>query len=680
MLSSVNLSHFVKKLDIFGSLIQFNYKKETTLKTLFGGILTILSFFLGAFLIYFFGKDIILKDKPFLTFTRLKTTNDSEVYLKNFPIMFTMTTPGGETLPVNDLLELTVDLLVLDKLGRYEVLPNIASLIPCNADKHFGQYKEFLLDPKTALPSNVYCVNPFNNDTKFVNDYGSTNSKSLYIKFMECDEVKHNRTCAPKNIIDQWLGEFFIQTYFIDYFIDPTAFRSPVTMYLNSGSQRVTNSLYTRKYYIMKDTKILTDDGIFFDDIKETSVKRLELAYIDIYTSERDPSEKYAVTWESMTIFEVYSRSYIKIFDILAKLGGLFNVIYIMAKFFCQYISETSFYLQQAIDLVNFDEFDDENDFDINNLNVIPFNNANNKSLSLRKPSNRRLDVSEKQFDINNFKKEQNSPDETTYGNDKISTKTSKLRIKNEIKSIHSETDVTFNLNNLEKKEKEKTTKNKKFESNAIDENLSTNTGRLNTQNSKIELNSIKRKPHKHQIELVEIPKLKKKESKVILVNDKKYFSSKTMMEVSKNLKTYGNHTQNIGYIDYLKKTCGPNKKGTYAYKFYRSIINYFEKHLDIAQVVRVNYDLEMIKYLFFSHLKDNQNLFKLKVSIQDLLIEEFEREEEEDENEIQEQSMNEELYNRKKVEDKNLQNKVQELVVKLREQLIQKKLIEDTF
>ena len=105
--------------------------------------------------------------------------------------------------------------------------------------------------------------------------------------------------------------------------------------------------------------------------------------------------------------------------------------------------------------------------------------------------------------------------------------------------------------------------------------------------------------------------------------------STSSCLELSKqNTKFRAHaHTEKIGYLDYLKNTCGFNKKHTYSYRFYKSLIHYFENHLDIAQVVRVNYDLEMIKYLLFSHLKGYQDLFKIKVSIQDLLIDEFSKE-----------------------------------------------------
>ena len=170
MSTTYKLGYFLKKIDIFGSLIQFNYKKQTTLKTQFGGFLTCICAFLGIFLVYFFGKDIILKDKPFITFTRLKINEDSEVTISKFPLMFKFITPGGDLLPVNDLFYLTADLLILDDNGRYTVEKDVATLIPCNPDTHFGEYKIFLLDPKTQLPNDLYCVTPYKNDTKFVND------------------------------------------------------------------------------------------------------------------------------------------------------------------------------------------------------------------------------------------------------------------------------------------------------------------------------------------------------------------------------------------------------------------------------------------------------------------------------------------------------------------------------
>ena len=392
MNSLKSFTKFLKDVDIFGSLIQFNYKRESTLKTQFGGILTITMTLLGIFLIYFFGKDIILKDKPFITYTRTITQGDSEIYLHQFPIMFKLTTPNGTLIPYERLLYLTADLLALDSEGRYQIISDVASILACNPERDFGIYKEFLTLKETRLPENILCLVPKDNSTKFFNDYGSTNSKSLYIKFMECNETLIEN-CAPKEERNGWLREFFIQTYFVDWFIDPLAYDDPSSMYLNSGSQRVTNELYTRKYYIMKKTNITTDTGLFFEELSTVQVRKLELTYIDIYTKERDPSIKYAVNWESMVLGEVYSRSYIKIFDILAKLGGLMNLILQAGKIICQNLSETSFYIQQAKELVNFDDYDDipsQNNktdkdnksdlMDIDNLKVIIFNNPLKKS------------------------------------------------------------------------------------------------------------------------------------------------------------------------------------------------------------------------------------------------------------------------------------------------------------
>ena len=738
MSSSLHLfTSFLKRVDIFGSLIQFNYKRDTTLKTQFGGILTVLMMFMGVFLIYFFGKDIILKDKPFITYTRIITQGDSEVLLSEFPIMFKLTTPTGELLPIDTLFHLTVDLLALDKQGRYEVIPDVASLTPCDPEKHYGIYKEFLMLNSTELPKNLLCVSPFNNETKFINDYGSTNSKSLYIKFMECDSKRHNKTCAPKAEINKWLGEFLIQTYFVDWFIDPTNYSIPAIMYLNSGSQRVTNELYTRKYYILKKTNITTDTGLFFDDFNTQQVRKLELAYIDIYLYERDPTEKYAVTWESMTLGEVYQRTYVKIFDILAKLGGLMNLILQVGKVFCQYTSETSFYLQQAKDLVNFDDFDDSaevntKDFDIEKFSVVAFNTSLKKAATLKNSFPLEIDKckndsKDKVEDLDDFASKKIKDDlikniakttnNITQHNESVSTP--KLLLDNNPRSVarsiiklseksNEKPNEKSNLRTKEKsKEKEKI--NKTNEKN----NITTDSNQKSTNSPFIdnELNDTSLNPkHKPSTELVLIKaqdlikdesqdkkvsfdssvkkKKKEKEDKVekylkdIKGKDKNGRNNNKKLSV-KNIENYRNSTvyrdpaANIGYIDYLKKTCGPNKKDTFGYNFYTALINHFEKYLDIAHVVRTNYDVEMIKYLLLSHLNDFDDLFKIKISIQDILAEELEKSEDDEDDQIE---MKEKAKALKRKEASDLQKKLKHLFQSLRRQLMSKKILEDNY
>jgi len=135
----------------------------------------------------------------------------------------------------------------------------------------------------------------------------------------------------------------------------------------------------------------------------------------------------------------------------------------------------------------------------------------------------------------------------------------------------------------------------------------------------------------------------------------------------------YNNPKVNIGYLDFLKKTCGPNKKITFGYKFYDSIIYHFENQLDIAHIVRVNHDVEMIKYLFLSHLTDFDDMFKIKVSIQDILTEDIPIIDNEDEIKLTEKSSIE-----KRNEEINFQKRIKVLFQMLKDQITKKKIIED--
>jgi len=80
-----------------------------------------------------------------------------------------------------------------------------------------------------------------------------------------------------------------------------------------------------------------------------------------------------------------------------------------------------------------------------------------------------------------------------------------------------------------------------------------------------------------------------------------------------------------------------------------------------------------MIKYLFLSHLTDFDDMFKIKVSIQDILTEDIPIIDNEDEIKLTEKSSIE-----KRNEEINFQKRIKVLFQMLKDQITKKKIIED--
>lgn len=53
-----------KRIDIYGSKLTFTLNKESELKSVIGGVFTLITFIFYLLLIFLFAKDLYLKNKP----------------------------------------------------------------------------------------------------------------------------------------------------------------------------------------------------------------------------------------------------------------------------------------------------------------------------------------------------------------------------------------------------------------------------------------------------------------------------------------------------------------------------------------------------------------------------------------------------------------------------------------
>ncbi len=134
------------------------------------------------------------------------------------------------------------------------------------------------------------------------------------------------------------------------------------------------------------NTQIKTDNGVFFDQTETKVVNQFTGTRMDVDLSSADPSEKYAMTFESPKITDVYSRRYLKLQDLFGNLGGLLNIILILGKAACSYISKTSLYIKEAKEQAFFREDDSiehnlktEKEHKDSEVQIIPFETLKNK-------------------------------------------------------------------------------------------------------------------------------------------------------------------------------------------------------------------------------------------------------------------------------------------------------------
>jgi len=526
------LYNAIKTIDQFGASIVLNYKQKRSLKTHFGGIMTLLLSGLGLFFVYYFGKDIFTKEKPIITFSKVRRDN-SEVFLKDFPIFFIIGQPNGQTLNsslVNTLLTFHVWQYIFD-INQTILLQNV-TVVSCDPEKHFGIYKSTIdqyLDSTTY--ENYYCPD-FDNNTKFENDYVSTNSTLFRMHVSTCNNETSKTVCASEEVQKSYLSEFYVKTLYMNYFIDTSLSENQETLFLDSYTQQNGLFLSKKSFFKFKTTEVKIDKGWVLDETKTSSFTQLDFIVPDTNLNDVNSDIKYVMLFESPRIGDSYSISYIKIQNIIGNLGGILSVLSIIGQLLCKYISETSFYIQQTKDLVHLQTYDhnesklDEDDITKpQTISIIPFT-KNDKTKSKFRSNEQMVGVSP----MIELKKRNN--------NEAGTPATVDTPIKNDNHKPYLDT-THMNIN-IEKKQV-----------------------------------------------LIKIPKSR------------------------------------IGFCNYLKVCCSckEDDKLNNLKLFYKASLEFFEKHLDISEIIKTKHDLEILKWIFLSHKDENKELFNVKIPLEEILL-----------------------------------------------------------
>ena len=356
-----------------------NYKQKTSLKTHLGGLLTILMSGVGLFLVYYFGKEIITKEKPMILFSKIRR-NNSKVFLKDFPLFYVIAFPNGQLMNstfVKSLLTFQVTQYVFD-VNQTLFLQNI-TVVKCDAEKHFGKYKSIIDQYFSNETYENYLCPEFDNYTKFKNDYVTINSTLFRIQVLTCNNKTANRVCASEEVQKTYLSEFYVKTYFMNYFIDTSLAENQETLFLDSYTQQNGLILSKKIFFRFKSTEIKIDNGWIMEETTQRSLLQVDSIVPDTNLNEVNSDIKFVMLFESPRLGDSYSISYIKIQYILGNLGGILNVLMVIGKIACSYVSETSFHLQQTKDLVHLQSHDIDSRFDEDELNrpstisIIPF-------------------------------------------------------------------------------------------------------------------------------------------------------------------------------------------------------------------------------------------------------------------------------------------------------------------
>jgi hypothetical protein len=351
------LQTYFINLDIYGSKPSFRIGESSSLKTKLGSMLTVLSMMVMLATLGFFSVRLFDTKHPLIIHSVYNYINSPFIQLtnKNFGFAFGLQDPNTYDQFIDEGI---YQVKVSQRRGkRIEINGKSIfdwTITPLEIERcTFNKFPEAYKETLTKQPLNdMYCLKDssfFLNGT-FVNEEYSL----VFFEFFQCRNTTEKQNCKPQEVIDKTLQGSFYQFAYTDISIDPSDYLNPNKQYLASSYGTLTNKAYKEIHHYFKQIKISTDRGWLITDIIDENY--IQNDYVKEMNDFRTFDSFFSYQFTLSTVNESYGRSYTKIQNIMAEVGGVIKVITMFCIILLYSYNKISYYDNITNELVRISE------------------------------------------------------------------------------------------------------------------------------------------------------------------------------------------------------------------------------------------------------------------------------------------------------------------------------------
>ena len=542
--------HILDNFDIYGftpNLYIGNYKKSGTL---FGFCLSFLTFILYICVIsYFIEKLFNNSNVSVITSSIIVDKIDNLILNKNtFYFNFYLEHPYNYTPILDETIyypKVYYKEAIRNNIDGFEWNEYILNVSNCQLSDFGEEYQQFYLNRKIE---NMYCVKNLNESI-----YGSFEKEKysfIYIELYECKNTTTVQKCKTANEINNLLNGSFISIEYQSFSLTPKNYKNPNKPCLNEFYTSISHNYYKEIHLYLKKLILKTDNGFIFENIKEKNFTQFDYSTDMISFKQNNNSNFMEISIKYSDKNEEIYRTYLKVQNVISQIGGFINSIYTTFSLINYFFTSGIIYIKiiNKIFYINFDK------------NLKP-------SKSLLKITNYKKNLA---FDINNF----NNNTMTNYNNSKFIEENSNQELNfNLNKNKHYASLLNMNIENSKIN-----LNNNQNISNFI---LNENNNNINENNSnKIYSSSNKEENNSKNFKMIDLSKFN--------INRK---TQSLRFSIKNKIK--------ISYFESLFPKLYKNNNNVILYLKGKKII---QQNLDIIYTIKNNYQLYLMKNMFFEN------------------------------------------------------------------------------
>ena len=328
---------FLYEIDFFGVSVSLRLDGEPSANTILGGLLS-LCLSIGLTVTFFnFAQDLIYKRNPSIaTETRYLDQRPNITFSQSeLPIAFGISGEGSDYIDAKGLFTLSAEILYNDNTDvEFEMISTPLPVRHCIESDFPMLWKNF-----GELANGLYCIEDLN--ATIFGYFDDDDVQYLSIKTSFCNPEIDDE-CMTKEEIE---AEFHTNTYYFNiFFIDTTInlqnYTHPSNRQLFTKYQGMSSYAYKYMEIAMQNQRYETNDILIFDNnISESSI-----AYQSHDFGETNIGEDlllFDCMFVSSNIFSIHYRTYQKISDVLANVGGISSVAIFVCEIGCYFFART---------------------------------------------------------------------------------------------------------------------------------------------------------------------------------------------------------------------------------------------------------------------------------------------------------------------------------------------------
>ena len=346
--------------DLYGLDFPIRYQSQRKASTLISKILSIISYIILLILIILYIIEIYYHTNLNVIICQKYLFENVFIDFSEIPILIGIKNNFNEIQEIdNNYYSLKIETnenIPYFKNGIRNIYNNITNieLEKCNKNLLKNQF----LNQISAQDINyLYCIKP-NQNLTFYGKYSDFlyGFKSIDIILLKCNNETNNNKCKSEKEINEKLHNHYLFFYYISHKVNHLNISNPIQTLLKYEQFLISQNFIKYYYYSILPSIYTTMNNFIFSRSKEYFFYEFNGIDFDFLENNDNSSNQILnVLFTSNNQINHYYRSFIRLKDLIAKMGGIIDIIFILFQVVTNYLSKKSLHIELINNLINND-------------------------------------------------------------------------------------------------------------------------------------------------------------------------------------------------------------------------------------------------------------------------------------------------------------------------------------